>query len=128
MTDAQLERYVRVRRAARGRSDREAARAVGVDPDEFVWVRARVLEALVALQTSRVRSAAEGTYARTLAALRESRRSARDPQTARTLDEQIAGLERERSTLKREDPLPASVAANARKVAPRRAEIDAAPP
>src|SRR6266542_2750923 len=74
LTDAQIDRYVRVRRAARGvgkpegprtppleptprlRFDEEAARAVGVDPEEFVWVRARIVEALVALDTSQVRS------------------------------------------------------------------------
>lgn len=125
LTDAQLDRYLRVRRAAKGRTDREAARAVGVDPDEFAWVRGRVIEAAVALDTRRVASAAEGTYARTIASLRESRRSARSPETIRAIDEQIAGLERERASLGRLPPLPPAVAANARRVAARRAEIDA---
>jgi hypothetical protein len=47
LTPEQLDHYVRVRRAARGRTDREAARALGIDPDEFFWVRGRILEALV---------------------------------------------------------------------------------
>src|SRR5512141_1841349 len=67
LTDAQIDRFVRVSRAARGRSGEEAARAVGVDPEEFGWVRARIVEALVALDTSQLRSSAEATYTRTIA-------------------------------------------------------------
>lgn len=124
LTPEQLERYLRVRRAARGRTDREAARALGIDPDEFFWVRGRIVEALVELQSQKVRTAAEAVYARTLASLRESRKSARDAATARTMDEQIAGMERERSTIRRPDPAPAPIVANARLVAGRRVEID----
>jgi hypothetical protein len=124
LTEAQLNRYVRVRRAARGRSDDEAARAVGVDPEEVAWVRARVLEALVYLDTAQVRTAAEGTYTRTIAALRESSKSVKDRETLRRLEEQIAGLERERAGLKPAEPPPGPVAANARRIAPRRAEFE----
>ena len=123
VTEAQLNRYLRIHRAARGRSDDEAARAMGVDPEEAAWVRARVLEALVYLDTSQVRTAAEATYTRTIAALREASRSAKDPQTLRRLEEQIAGLERERAGLKTEPP-PGPVAANAKRIAPRRAEFE----
>ncbi len=144
LTDAQIDRYVRVRRAARGlsaaqgpptpspaqaprrRSDEEAARAVGVDPEEFVWVRTRILEALVAIDTAQSKSAAEATYARTIASLREAARSVKDRETLRRVEEQIAGLERERGSLKAGDKPPAAVAANARRVASRRAEIEAA--
>ena len=128
LTDAQIDRYIRVRRAARGRSDQEAARAVGVDPEEFGWVRARIVEALVALDTSQLRSAAEATYARTIASLKEASKSVKDPETLRRMEEQIAGLERERGGLKAGDKPPASVAANARRVGARRAEIEAAKP
>jgi hypothetical protein len=126
LTDAQIDRYVRARRAARGRSDEEAARAVGVDPEEFGWVKTRVVEALVALDTAQLRSAAEATYVRTIASLKESARSVKDRETLRRMEEQIAGLERERGSLKTGDKPPAAVAANARRVAPRRAEIEAA--
>ncbi len=115
VTEAQLNRYVRVRRAARGRSDDEAARAVGIDPEEIAWVRARVLEALVYLDTSQVRTAAEGTYTRTIAALREASKSAKDRETIRRLEEQIAGLEREKAGLKPTEPPPGPVVANARR-------------
>lgn len=124
LTDALLDRYARVRRAARGRSDQEAARAVGVDPEEFAWVRARVVEALVYLETSQVRTAADGTYARTIASLKEAARGARDRETLRKLEEQIAALEKERTSLKSADSPPPSVAGNARRIAPRRAELE----
>jgi hypothetical protein len=127
LTDGELDRYIRVRRAARGRFEDEAARAVGVDPDEVAWVRARVVEALVFLDTAQVRSAAEGTYSRTIAAAREAAKSVKDRQTLRRLNEQIALLERERASLKPPESPPA-VAANARRVAPRRADLEAAHP
>jgi hypothetical protein len=128
LTEGQLDRYVRVRRAARARSEEEAARAVGVDPEEFVWVRARVVEALVFLDTAQVRSASEGTYARTIASLREATKSVKDRETLRRLNDQIALLERERGSLKPPEAPPAAVAANARRVAPRRSDIEAARP
>jgi len=124
LTDGQLDRYVRVRRATRGRSEEEAARAVGVDPEELAWVRARVVEALVFLDTVQVRGAAEGTYARTIAAVREAAKSVKNPETLRRLNEQIALLERERASLKSPEAPSAAVAANARRVAARRADLE----
>lgn len=128
LTDAQLDRYIRVRRAFKGRSDEEAARAAGVGRDEFAWVRARIVEALVALDGRRVREASAETYARTIASLKETRRSVKDRETLRTLDEQIAALERERASVKRVESLPAAVAGNLRRVEARRAEIEALSP
>lgn len=127
VTDAQLDRYIKARRAARGRGEQEASRAVGVDPEEFAWVKTRVIEAMVYLETAQVRSAAEGTYARTIAALREASKGAKDRETARKLEEQIAALERERAALRAPDNAPPSVAANAKRIAPRRAELQAPP-
>jgi hypothetical protein len=128
LTDQEIDRYIAVRRAARGRSEADAARALAVDPDEHAWVRARILEALVALDERRVRGASSETYARTLAKLRETRAAIKDPATARSIDEQIAALEKERAAWKRPEPSSASMAANARRVEKRRAEIDAAVP
>lgn len=127
LTDANIDHYIRVRRASRGRTDDEAAAAVRVDPEEYAWARARVLEALVYLETAQVRGAAEGTYSRTIASLREARGGAKDSETARKLDEQIAALERERQALRAPDQAPPSVVANARRIGPRRAEIQAPP-
>ena len=124
LTEGQLDRYIRVRRAARGRSEEETAPAVGADPEELAWVRARVVEALVSLDTAQVRSAADGTYARTIAAVREAARSVKDRETQRRLNDQIVLLERERASLKPPEAPPAAVAANARRVAPRRADLE----
>ena len=128
ITEAQLDRYVRVRRGARGRTDVEAARAVGIDLDEYAWVRARVIEALVALDTRKVRAASEETYGKTIAALRRARQDTRDRVGQRTLEDQIAALERERAALKQIDTPPVAAALNAKRVAGRRAEIEALSP
>jgi hypothetical protein len=125
LTDRHLDLYVKVRRAARDRSEADAARALGQDPDELAWVRARIVEALVALDQTRVRQASAETYARAIASLRTTLKSVRDPQTARTIEGEIAALERERSGMRNPDPLPVDIAANARKIAGRRAELEA---
>ncbi|MGH9317109.1 MAG: hypothetical protein ACRD1P_08385, partial [Thermoanaerobaculia bacterium] len=106
LTSAQLGLYIRVRQAARGGPDEDAVQAVGADPEQFVWVRARIVEALITLDTRRVRAASEESYARTLAALSETRKSVQDEDTLRTLDEQIAGLERERTLWRPLEPVP----------------------
>jgi hypothetical protein len=101
---------------------------VGVHPEEFAWVRSRVVEALVLLDTAQVRSGAEATYARTIASLKEAARSVKDRETLRRLNEQVNLLERERANLKAPEAPPAAVAANARRLALRRADLEAARP
>lgn len=125
LTDRHLDLYVKVRRAARDRSEADAARALGQDPDELAWVRARIVEALVALDQTRVRQASAATYDRAIASLRTTLKSVRDAQTARSIEGEIAALERERSGMRNPDPLPTDIAANAGKVAARRAELEA---
>ena len=127
LTEAQIDRYVRVRRAAKGRPDPDAARAVGVDPDEFAWVRARVDEGLLEADRRRIRATSDEVYGKTIAALRETRKAVKEPKEARGLDEQIAGLERERAALRRADDVSPAVVANSRRVAARRAEIEGRP-
>src|SRR5262249_37927528 len=126
LTDAMIDRYVRIRAAAKGRSETEAARGFGMDSDELVWVRARILEALAALDTRKVRSASEESYSRAIASLKRTRDSAKDKETLRALNEQIAALEKEKASLKNLEALPASILANARRVAPRRADLETA--
>jgi hypothetical protein len=128
LTDRQIDRYLAVLRAARGRTEADAASALGVDADEHAWVRARVLEAMVLLEERRVRAVSSETYARTIAQLHETRSSLRDAASLRSIDEQIAALERERAAWKKPEPPPPSVAANARRLEKRRAEIDASRP
>lgn len=125
LTARHLDLYVKVRRAARDRSEADAARALGVDSDEFAWVRARIVEAVVAADEARVRAAAAGTYDRTLASLRKTLEAVRDRETARTIQAQIAALERERAGMRGPEALPIDVAANVRLVASRRAELEA---
>ena len=127
LKEAQVDLYVKVRRAAKGRTDAEASRAVGVDSDEFAWVRSRIIEGLLEADRRRVRAASDEVYGKTIVSLRETRRAVRDASTGRTLDEQIAGLERERATLRRAEPVTPALAANARRVAARRADIDGPP-
>lgn len=127
LTGAHIDLYVKVRRAAKGRTDAEASRAVGVDPDEFAWVRSRIVEGLLEADRRRVRAASEAVYGKTIASLRETRRAVRDPATARSVDDQIAGLERERAALRRPEAVPPALAGNARLLAARRAEIDGPP-
>ena len=125
LTPAQIDLYLRVRRAGRQGSDVEAARALGVDPVEYVWVRSRVIEALAYLDARRVQDGAGEAYARSAAVLREARKETRDPRTASRLDAEIAAVGRESAAARRSDPGLAAGQRNADIVARRRAEIDA---
>lgn len=123
LTDAQVEMFLRVRRAAGRRPPSEVARELGVDPAEFAWVRARIVEALVALDARQVGDAAHEAYGAALARLRETRRATRDPRVTARLDAEIATLERERGTLRRAD-VASPASRNAARVAARRAELE----
>jgi hypothetical protein len=126
LTAAQVDLFLKVRTGARGVSLGEALTAAQADPGEFAWVRARIQEALLALDADRVFAASAESYARGIAALREARKAARDPKTLGRLDAEIATLERERGTLRRPGSGIASVSHNAALVSRRRAEIEAA--
>jgi hypothetical protein len=125
ITPAQIDLYLRVRRASRHGTDIAAARDLGIDPVEYDWVRARVLEALAYLDARRVQDGAAEAYGRSAAVLREARRETRDPRTASRLDAEIATMQREGTAARRSDPALASGVRNADLVARRRAEIDA---
>ncbi len=68
LTPAQVALFLRIRTGARGGSLGEALAAVGADPGEFAWVRARIQEALLALDADRVFAASAESYARGIAA------------------------------------------------------------
>ena len=123
LTDAQVETFLRVRRAAGRRPASEVAIEMGVDPVEFGWIRARIVEALVALDARQVGDGAYESYGAALARLRDARRSTRNPRAAARLDAEIATLERERSTLRHADET-SPAARNATRVAPRRGELE----
>jgi hypothetical protein len=124
LTADQVDRFLRVRRAAKGRTDAESARALGISPEEISWTRARIVEAMVALDERRVRESSGEVYARTLATLRAARTGVTNPERAKVLEEQIATLERERSSLRSTETPGPALAANMHQVAARRAEIE----
>ncbi len=125
VTDAQLDAYLKLKRAAGSRSESDTAAALGVDPAEIAWVRARIVEALLALESKQVTDTVFDSYGAAIARLRETRRSERDPKVAARLDAEIAGLERERAALRKGDGPGAAAAKNAARIAPRRAELAA---
>jgi hypothetical protein len=126
LTPAQVDLFLKVRAGARAGSLADALASIGADPGEFTWVRARIQEALLALDADRVFAASAESYARGVAALRDARKAARDPQTIARLDAEIATLEKERASLRRPGPGLPSVARNAALVSRRRVEIEAA--
>jgi hypothetical protein len=127
LTDAQIDLFLRVRKTAgAGGSDSEAATRLGASPAEFDWVRARIVEALLALDSRQASAAVLDAYTRAIDTLREARRGAVDRASAGKIEGEIAAFERERATLRRPDPLAAVVAANSARVEKRRAEIEAA--
>jgi hypothetical protein len=130
LTDAQIDMYLRVLRESNGGtgSEGEAARRAGASRAEFDWVRARIVEGLLALDSRQASAAAFESYGRGIAALREARRGAVAPASAARLDGEIASLERERATLRRPDTLISVVAANAARIERRRAQIESAGP
>jgi hypothetical protein len=128
LTDEQVETFIRVRRAAKGRTVAEAARALGVLPEELSWTRARIVEAMVALDEKRAREAAAEGYARAVVQLKAAQSAARNPSDARVVEEQIAALERDRASLRREQTPPPALARNIARVAGRRAELESLAP
>ena len=128
LTPGHIDLFLKVRASSRGGTVGEALASSGADVGEFTWVRARIQEALMALEADRIAAASSESYARGIAAVREARKAARDAKTAARLDAQIAALERERATLRRPNAGIASVSKNAVLVARRRAEIEAAGP
>ena len=116
---------MKLRRTAGNRSEADALAALGADPAEIAWVRARIVEALLALDAKQATESVSESYGAAISRLRETRRSERDPKTAAKLDAEIAGLERERATLRKGDGQGPAVAKNAARIAPRRAELAA---
>lgn len=123
---ADVDLFLKVRGRAKSVTVGEALAAAGADAVEFAWVRARIQEALLALDAERATASSGESYARGIAALREARKAARDPKVRARLDTEIATLERERASLRRTGPGTAGLLRNASIVGRRRAEIEAA--
>lgn len=145
VTSAQVETYLsildRVRLDLRGArptpagdplttvpADVAAARARGVNVEEFLWVKERVLEADAAAMTVRLNAAALALLERTLADLRARRSDAADEGSRKLLAEQTSQFEAEAERVRRESKLrePDSVRANMKTLEPFRARLAAA--
>jgi hypothetical protein len=123
LTAAQIDMFLKVRQAAGRQAPSDVAGGLGVDPAELAWVRARIAEAILALDAKQVGDSTYETYGAALGRLRETRRATRDAKAAARLDAEIAALERERATLRRNDSAsPAS--RNAVLIAGRRGELE----
>lgn len=108
--------------------DLAAARARGVNTEEFLWVKERVLEAEAAAMTARLNASALAMLDKTLADLRARRADAADEGSKKLIAEQIAnfGAEAERVRRESREKEPDSVRANVRTLEPFRVRLAAA--
>jgi hypothetical protein len=109
-------------------ADVAAARARGLNVEEFLWVKERVLEAEAATMTARLNAAALAMLEKTLADLKERRADAADEGSRKLLDEQTAQFEAEAERVRRESKArePDVVRANVRTLEPYRTRLAAA--
>jgi hypothetical protein len=144
MTVAQVETYLsildRVRLDLRGArptpagdplttvpADVAAARGRGVNVEEFLWVKERVLEADAAAMTARLNASALALLEKTLGDLKARRADAADDGSRKLLAEQTAQFEAEADRIRRESKLrePDSVRTNMKTLEPFRARLAA---
>jgi hypothetical protein len=106
-------------------ADVAAARARGVNVEEFLWVKERVLEADAAAMTVRLNAAALALVEKTLSDLKARRADAADEGSRKLLAEQTAQFESEAERIRRESKLrePDSVRANMKTLEPFRARL-----
>ena len=109
-------------------ADVAAARARGVNVEEFLWVKERILEADAAAMTARLNASALALLDRTLGDLKARRADAADEGSRNLLAEQTAQFEAEAERVRRESKLkePDSVRANMKTLEPFRARLVAA--
>ena len=108
-------------------AEMRAARQLAVPPEEYLWVRERILEAEAAASTAKLNTDVLALLEKTLASLRGRRPSAPDEASVRLLDEQIASFEAEAVRVRREagEKEPEAIRANQRILAPYRQKISA---
>ncbi len=109
-------------------ADVAAARARGVNVEEFLWVKERVLEADAAAMTARLNASALAFLEKTLADLKARRGDAADEGSRKLLAEQTAQFEAEAERIRRESKQrePDSVRANMKTLEPLRARLTGA--
>lgn len=108
-------------------SEMRAARQLAVPPEEYLWVRERILEAEAATSTAKLNADILALLEKTLASLRERRPSAPDEASRQLLGEQIASFEAEAARVRREagEKEPEAVRANLKVLGPYRHKISA---
>jgi hypothetical protein len=109
-------------------ADVAAASARGVNVEEFLWVKERVLEAEAATMTARLNASALAMLEKTLADLKERRADAPDEGSRKLLAEQTSQFEAEAERVRRESKVRESdaVRANVKTLEPFRARLAAA--
>jgi hypothetical protein len=142
LTDAQVAKYVAfLQNRARispaeadsegdSRIDREAeaARSLGVSPDEIRWIGQKVLEARIRIAEKEAERRNLDTYRATLVSLRKALDASTDPATRSTVSRQIGELERESAEIERSlrRPTERVLASNQALVLHYRVDLDAA--
>ncbi len=109
-------------------ADVAAAKARGVNVEEFLWIKERVLEADAAAMTVRLNASALSLVDKTLSDLKARRADAADDGSRKLLAEQTAQFEAEAERLRRESKVKEadSVRANMKTLEPFRARLAAA--
>lgn len=108
-------------------SEMRAARQLAVPPEEYLWVRERILEAEAAASTAKLNADVLALLGKTLTSLRSRRPSAPDEASRQLLDEQIASFEAEAVRVRREagEKEPEAIRANLRVLGPYRQKMSA---
>ena len=108
--------------------DLAAARARGVNTEEYLWVKERVLEAEATAMTARMNASVLAMLERTIGDLKARRADAADEGSRRLVAEQLANFEAEAERQRREgrEKDPDSVRANIRTLEPFHARLAAA--
>ena len=109
-------------------ADVAAAQARGVNVEEFLWVKERVLEAEAATMTAKLNASAFAMLEKTLADLKARRADAADEGSRLLLAEQTAQFEAEAERVRRESKVrePDVVRANVKTLEPFRSRLAAA--
>ena len=113
---------------SRGDRDSEAARSLGIHPDEIRWIGRTVLDTRIRLEEREAEKRNLETYRATLASLRKALDASTDPPTRSMISRQIAELERESGEVERSlrRPSEKALASNEALVLRYRVDLDSA--
>ena len=108
-------------------AEMRAARQLSVPPEEYLWIRERILEAEAAAVTAKLNADVLALLEKTLASLKSRRAAAPDEESRKLLEEQIATFEAENVRVRREagEKEPEAIRANLKVLGPYRQKISA---